>query len=65
MLFLNDIKDHINDNIEDLFTYNELKLFLIIYADDQVAFVKSLTALQSILNDIETYCNTWGLKVNT
>ena len=22
-------------------------------------------ALQSLLNDLHTYCNTWGLKVNT
>ena len=28
-------------------------------------FTKSLAALQSILNDIETNCDTWGLKINT
>ena len=36
-----------------------------LYADDAVVFAKSPESLQSILNDIELYCNTWGLKINT
>ena len=63
-LFVNDILTNINANLEGIFTMNELKVFLIAYADDQVLFSMSPTSLQSMLNDIEEYCNTWGLKIN-
>jgi len=36
MMFVNDITEHINTNIEGMFTLNEMKLFLIVNADDQV-----------------------------
>ena len=44
---------------------NELKLFILLYADDSVIFALSPESLQSMLNDVQLYCNTWGLKVNT
>ena len=34
------------------------------FADDQVGFAKSPQALQSLLRDIENYCNTWVIKIN-
>ena len=65
MLFLNDIVNNINADLNMIFTINELKLFLILFADDQVVFVKSPQTLQSMLKDIENYCDTWRLKINT
>ena len=65
MLFVNDMIDCINSNINDIFTIDELKLFIILFADDQVVFAKSAHALQLLLNDIENYCTTWGIKINT
>ena len=65
MLFVNDIVDNINTDLDNIFTLNELKLFLISYADEQVVFATSPESLQSLLNDIENYCNLWGLKINT
>ena len=65
MLFVNDIIDNINSDLEHTFTLNELKLFLIMHADDQVVFARSPETLQRILKDIEDYCNIWGLKINT
>ena len=41
MFFVNDIIDNINTNLQNIFTINELKLFLILFADDQVLFVTS------------------------
>ena len=38
---------------------------MLLYADDAVVFATSPDALQSLLYDIETYCITWGLKINT
>lgn len=46
MLFVNDILDHIDSNLNDLFTIDETKLFLILFADDQVVFAKSPQTLQ-------------------
>ena len=65
MLFINDITESIISNFEDIFTVDELKIFMLLYADDAVIFAKSPEVLQSVLNDIETYCVTWGLKINT
>ena len=41
------------------------KLFLILFADDQVLFATSPDTFQSLLSDLETYCQLWGLKINT
>ena len=65
MLFINDIIHNIHAGLEKIFTIDDLELFLMLYADDAVVFAKSPESLQSILNDIELYCNTWGLKINT
>ena len=64
MLFVNDMIESINSNLNGIFTTNEIKLFLILFADGQVVFAKSPQALQSLLADIENYCTTWGIKIN-
>ena len=63
MLFVNDIIDNINVDLSNIFSINELKLFLILYTDDQVVFATSQETLQLLLNDIENYCNVCGLKL--
>ena len=65
MMRMNDLLDNTNSDLEQTFTLNELELFLILYADDQVVFAKSAATLQSMLNDIETYCKLWNLRINT
>ena len=65
MLFINDIRQNINTDLQHIFTIDEMRLFLLLYADDAVVFAKSPEVLQSILNDIEAYCILWGLKINT
>ena len=42
MMFINDIVQHINDD------FNELRLFILLYADDAVLFAKSPKVLQSL-----------------
>ena len=56
MMCINDLIDNINADLD--------KIFKIEYADDAVVFAKSKETLQSLLNDIELYCGTWGLKIN-
>ena len=64
MLFINDIIQNVNSDFDNIFTIDELQIFMLLYADDAVVFARSLEVLQSILNDIESYCTTWGLKIN-
>lgn len=64
MMFINDIISNINAELNGIFSIDELNIFLFLYADDQVLFAASPESLQSMLHDIETYCNTWGLKIN-
>ena len=65
MLFINDIVQNINVGLDQIFTVDDMKLFLMLYADEAVVFAKSPIVLQSILYDIESYCTLWGLKINT
>ena len=65
MLFINDIVQNIKSNSNDIFTVDDMQLFLLLYCDDAVVFAKSPEVLQSMLYDIETYCTQWGLKINT
>ena len=53
MLFVNDMLQDINSHLDGIFSLNEIKLFLILFADDQVVFAKSPQSLPSLLNDIE------------
>ena len=64
MFFINDIIQNINSDLDNIFTVDEIQIFMLLYADDAVLFAKSPGALQSILNDLERYCTLWGLKIN-
>ena len=48
MMFINDLIDNMNSNLENVFTTNELDRFMILYADDAVLFAKSKETLQSL-----------------
>ena len=65
MVFINDLIDNMNAHLDKVFKLEEIVLFMILYADDAVVFAKSKETLQLLLNDIELYCGTWGLKINT
>ena len=66
MFFINDIVDCVNNaEMLDTVDIEELTLFILLYADDAVIFAKSAESLQSMLNDIQEYCNTWHLTINT
>ena len=62
MFFINDITQNINVDLDGLFSIDNCILFMLLYADDAVVFSKSPEGLQSILNDLDLYCRTWGLK---
>ena len=55
-MFINDLIDNMNSNLEHVFTTDELVLYMILYADDAVVFAKSKETLTSLSHDIELYC---------
>ena len=59
LFFIIDILTHFKQNIGDLFSIDELKLSILLFADDTVLFWHSPQALPSILNDLHHYCTTW------
>ena len=65
MLFINDIVQNIKADSNDIFTVDDMQLFILLYCDDAVVFAKSTKVLKSMLYDIETYCTQRGLKINT
>ena len=46
-------------------TVDDVKLFLLFYADDAVIFAESAEELQNSINILFKYCNRWKLKLNT
>ena len=61
MLFINDLIENNNVDFENVFTIEELRIFMILYWGNAIVFAKCPPVLQSVLNDIEKYCGTWGL----
>ena len=54
MFFVNDLSLNINTNLDDIFTLNEIKYFLLLYTDDHALFATCPTALHSMINDLLT-----------
>ncbi len=46
-------------------TLEQIKLFILLYADDIVLFAESEHSMQDGLNVLSAYCTKWKLKVNT
>ena len=65
LFFINDIMACFNENINDVFHINDLRIFLLMFADESVLFSQSPHGLQSLLNDLSDYCNRWRIKINT
>ena len=64
MMFVNDIVSSINMDLNGIFSTEDMKVFLVLFADDQVIFSTSPTSLQSMLKYIESYCTAYALKIN-
>ena len=57
--------ENINAEIGGIFTIDEFRLFLLLFADDQALFSTTPEGLQSMLTNIETYYNKWQMQINT
>ena len=62
---LNDLEEEFLINVIDGIDIGLIKLFLLLYADDIVISSSSPEGLQDGLNQLETYCKSCKLQVNT
>lgn len=59
------MKNHLENGLFDVFSIDELQIFLLLFADDTVLFSYSVNGLQSLLDKLYIYCRNWGITVNT
>jgi hypothetical protein len=62
-LFINDLPCHLSEE-PDSPTLGETTINSLLYADDLVILSLSPSGLQSTLNKLHSYCQTWRLEVN-
>lgn len=63
-LFVSDIENSLQENMEAGITLDQLSLYLILFADDAVIFSDTPEGLQLSLNKLQDYCQSWNLTVN-
>jgi len=64
-LFVEDLEMFLQHNIESGLTIDDILLILLLFADDMAIFGKTHEEVQTHLDNLLLYCDTWGLKVNT
>jgi len=57
--------ENINADLDAIIYVDEIKVFLMFFADDVVVFSQNPETLQSLIDDISRYCSQWGLTLNT
>ena len=63
-MFINDIEQNLQENLNDGISIEQLQLYLLLFADDAVIFSETREGLQNHLNNLESYCQKWNLTVN-
>ena len=56
--------DCLRSDRDELFSLNDIQMFLLLFADDTVLFSYSKEGLQDMLNKLGEYCKDWGIHVN-
>lgn len=78
-IFLHDLEDSLSLEFDGLSSLSEmtnrfidnddplsyLRLYVLLYADDTILLAESETELQRCLDALYSYCDTWGLQINT
>ena len=64
-LFLEDVEQHLQNEQTDGVTLLNLCVTLLLFADDMAIIGSSPEDLQTNLDSLESYCDRWGLEVNT
>ena len=63
-MYANDLESHLY-SADGGVTIRDLKLMLLLYADDLVLFVETLDALRLQIDKLYNYCQKWKLLINT
>ena len=63
-IFQNDLHNIFKDNTNPVELTNDIKLNSISWADDLIMMSLSAEGLQNCLNELNKYCNKWGLSIN-
>ena len=65
-LFMNDLVNYLKRQENDgIYKSQEIdKLFVFMYADDVAGLVDTAVRLQRMINNIDTFCDKVGMKVN-
>ena len=66
-LFINDIVDSVGNGQNTLYLpgkLNNISTNYLLYADDLVFISESATGLQRCLNDLNSFCDKWHMKIN-
>jgi hypothetical protein len=65
LFFINDMENYISSDNIDAVNIEELKIYLLLFADDTVLFSYTKEGLQLLLDKLHNYCTMWGITVNT
>ena len=66
-LFINDIVGSVGNGQNTLYLpgkLNNISINCLLYADDLVFISESATGLQRCLNDLNSFCDKWHIKIN-
>ena len=63
-LFLEDLELSLQNGQNSGVSILDICIILLLFADDMVIIGNSVTDLQNSLNELQSYCDKWGLQVN-
>ena len=63
-MYANDMREMLHESGSEGITVDDLKLCLLLYADDSVLIAESRLDLQNSLDSVHDYCQRWKLFVN-
>ena len=63
-LFISDIESHLSSNRAGSITLTNLKVQLLLFADDLVLLADSRQGLQDSFDRLSEYCQAWKFKIN-
>jgi hypothetical protein len=64
-IFVEDLELFLQKDIDSGIALDDILLILLLFADDMAIIGKTPVEIQQHLDNLYTYCDTWGLKVNT
>ena len=61
ILFINDMYENLVIQDDDAFTLNDLKISILLLADDTVLISYAPHGLQNLIDQLQAYCTKWGI----